>query len=62
MTTERAAMTAILFSDLVGSTELMQRAGDDDAQRIFKAHYQLLRNTAALMAKGCRNLLARGQH
>ncbi len=41
MTAERAAMTAILFSDLVGSTELMQRAGDDDAQRIFKAHYQL---------------------
>jgi class 3 adenylate cyclase len=44
MTTERAAITAILFSDLVGSTELLQRAGDEDAQRLFKAHYQLLRD------------------
>ncbi len=47
MTTERAATTTILFSDLVGSTELMQRAGDDDAQRIFKAHYQLLRDAVS---------------
>jgi class 3 adenylate cyclase/tetratricopeptide (TPR) repeat protein len=44
MTTERAATTTILFSDLVGSTELLQRAGDEDAQRLFKAHYQLLRD------------------
>ncbi|MDP9238524.1 MAG: AAA family ATPase [Chloroflexota bacterium] len=50
MTTERAATTTILFSDLVGSTELMQRAGDEDAQRIFKAHYQLLRD--AVTANG----------
>jgi class 3 adenylate cyclase len=47
MTTERATTTTILFSDLVGSTELLQRAGDDDAQRIFKAHYQLLRNAVS---------------
>jgi class 3 adenylate cyclase/tetratricopeptide (TPR) repeat protein len=47
MTTDRAATTTILFSDLVGSTELMQRAGDDDAQRIFKAHYQLLRDAVS---------------
>jgi class 3 adenylate cyclase len=47
MTTERAATTTILFSDLVGSTELMQRAGDEDAQRIFKAHYQLLRDAVS---------------
>jgi len=47
MTSERAATTTILFSDLVGSTELMQRAGDDDAQRIFKAHYQLLRDAVS---------------
>ncbi len=44
MTSDRAATTTILFSDLVGSTELLQRAGDEDAQRIFKAHYQLLRD------------------
>lgn len=47
MTSERAATTTILFSDLVGSTELMQRAGDEDAQRIFKAHYQLLRDAVS---------------
>lgn len=47
MTTERAATTTILFSDLVGSTELIQRVGDDDAQRIFKAHYQLLRDAVS---------------
>jgi hypothetical protein len=47
LTPERAATTTILFSDLVGSTELMQRAGDDDAQRIFKAHYQLLRDAVS---------------
>jgi class 3 adenylate cyclase/tetratricopeptide (TPR) repeat protein len=37
----------ILFTDLVNSTELMQRAGDEDAQRIFKAHYQVLREAVA---------------
>jgi class 3 adenylate cyclase/tetratricopeptide (TPR) repeat protein len=47
MTTERAATTTILFSDLVGSTELLQRAGDEDAQRIFKAHSQLLRDAVS---------------
>ncbi len=47
MTTERAAMAAILFTDLVNSTELMQRAGDEDAQRIFKAHYRLLRDAVS---------------
>ncbi len=47
MTSERATTTTILFSDLVGSTELMQRAGDEDAQRIFKAHYQLLRDAVS---------------
>jgi class 3 adenylate cyclase len=44
MTDSRSsALTTILFTDLVNSTQLMQRAGDEDAQRIFKAHYQLLR-------------------
>jgi len=47
MTTDRATTTTILFSDLVGSTELMQRAGDDDAQLLFKAHYQLLRDAVS---------------
>jgi hypothetical protein len=47
MTTDRATTTTILFSDLVGSTELLQRAGDEDAQRLFKAHYQLLRDAVS---------------
>jgi len=48
MTEQRAsALTTILFTDLVNSTQLMQRAGDEDAQRIFKAHYQLLRDAVS---------------
>jgi class 3 adenylate cyclase/tetratricopeptide (TPR) repeat protein len=47
MTTQRAATTTILFTDIVNSTQLMQRAGDEDAQRIFKAHYQLLRDAVS---------------
>lgn len=39
--------TTIIFTDLVNSTELMQRAGDEDAQRIFHAHYQLLRDAVS---------------
>src|SRR5712691_10744563 len=38
-----ARTVTILFTDLVGSTELLQRAGDERAQRIFKAHHRLLR-------------------
>ncbi|HEV8628016.1 MAG TPA: AAA family ATPase [Acidimicrobiia bacterium] len=45
--TERAAVVTILFTDLVGSTELLARAGDEEAQRIFRAHHTLLAETAA---------------
>lgn len=45
--TAQAQTVTILFTDLVNSTELMQRAGDEDAQRIFKAHYQILRDAVA---------------
>jgi class 3 adenylate cyclase/tetratricopeptide (TPR) repeat protein len=45
--TVQAQTVTILFTDLVNSTELMQRAGDEDAQRIFKAHYQVLREAVA---------------
>jgi class 3 adenylate cyclase len=38
-----AKTVTILFTDLVGSTELLQRQGDEQAQRIFKAHHRLLR-------------------
>src|SRR3989442_8608469 len=48
MTEQRgSALTTILFTDLVSSTQLMQRAGDEDAQRIFKAHYKLLRDAVS---------------
>ena len=46
----RAETVTILFTDLVGSTELLQRAGDEQAQRIFKAHHRLL--SEAVQAHG----------
>src|SRR3989304_2007240 len=39
--------TTILFTDLVNSTELLQRLGDEAAQKIFGAHHELLRNAVA---------------
>ena len=41
MTEPRAAITTILFTDLVNSTELMQRVGDETAQGLFQAHHRL---------------------
>src|SRR5262245_42988570 len=37
----------LLFTDLVNSTELLQRVGDERAQRIFQAHHRLLKDTVA---------------
>ncbi len=37
-----SGLITILFTDLVGSTQLLQRAGDEQAQRIFRAHHRLL--------------------
>ncbi len=42
MTQPRAAITTILFTDLVGSTELLQQVGDEEGQRIFMQHHKLL--------------------
>src|SRR3989441_1579148 len=48
MSEQRAsALTTILFTALVNWTQVMQRAGDEDAQGIFKAHYQLLRDAVS---------------
>jgi class 3 adenylate cyclase/tetratricopeptide (TPR) repeat protein len=47
MTDGASALVTILFTDLVGSTELLSRAGDEKAQRIFRAHHDLLARTAA---------------
>src|SRR5262245_64525915 len=32
----------LLFTDLVSSTELLQRVGDEQAQRVFRVHHRLL--------------------
>jgi class 3 adenylate cyclase len=42
-----SALVTIHFTGLLGSTELLSRAGDEDAQCIFRAHHQLLVETAA---------------
>ncbi len=47
---EGSGVVTILFTDLVGSTELLARAGDEEAQRIFRAHHDLL--AAAATAHG----------
>ena len=39
--------TTILFTDLVNSTELLQRLGDEAAQKILRVHHELLRNAVA---------------
>jgi class 3 adenylate cyclase len=33
----------LLFTDLVGSTELFARLGDDAAEQVRKVHFRLLR-------------------
>jgi len=42
-----AAPVTLLFTDLVESTALLQRVGDERAQRVLHAHRQLLRETLA---------------
>jgi len=44
---EGGGLVSILFTDIVASTELLARAGDERAQRIFRAHHDLLAQTAA---------------
>lgn len=39
--TERAStLVTLLFTDLVSSTELLARAGDEQAERVFRAHHK----------------------
>ncbi len=42
-----SGLVTILFTDVVGSTELLSRAGDEEARRIFQAHHQLLSEAVA---------------
>ena len=37
------SMVALLFTDLVGSTELLDRLGDDAAEELRQTHFSLLR-------------------
>ena len=37
----------LLFTDLVGSTELMQRLGDDAAEELRRVHFSLVRRALA---------------
>ena len=36
----------LLFTDLVGSTELLDELGDDEAERLRRVHFGLLRDVA----------------
>jgi class 3 adenylate cyclase/tetratricopeptide (TPR) repeat protein len=38
----------VLFTDLVSSTELLQRVGDEQALRVLRAHQRLLRDAVAV--------------
>jgi class 3 adenylate cyclase/trans-aconitate methyltransferase len=42
-----SAPVTILFTDLVNSTEVLQRVGDELGQRIFRAHHKALRDSLA---------------
>ncbi len=42
MARPEAAITTLLFTDLVNSTELIGQVGDEQAQRIFEAHHGTL--------------------
>src|SRR5262249_38192468 len=42
-----AAPVTLLFTDLVESTALLQRVGDEQAQRVLRGHRQLLNEALA---------------
>src|SRR5262245_54824294 len=42
-----SAPVTLMFTDLVNSTELLERAGDEAAQRVLRAHHRLLREAVS---------------
>ena len=40
-------VVTLLFTDLVGSTELLERLGDDAAEEVRRTHFRLLRDAAS---------------
>jgi len=47
MVSQRTSTVTILFTDLVGSTEMLQRLGDDQAEPLRRDHFRLLRESVA---------------
>ena len=43
-----AEIVTLLFTDLVGSTELVARLGDDAAEHLRRSHFQLLREAVSM--------------
>jgi class 3 adenylate cyclase len=43
----RSGVVALLFTDLVGSTEMLDRLGDDAAEELRRVHFSLLRAAVA---------------
>ncbi|HVE91728.1 MAG TPA: AAA family ATPase [Actinomycetota bacterium] len=41
------AIVTLLFTDVVGSTEILGRLGDDEAERLRRVHFRLLRDAVA---------------
>ncbi len=41
-----ASIVTLLFTDLVGSTEQLERVGDDAAEELRRTHFGLLRDAA----------------
>ena len=39
-----SAVVTFLFTDLVGSTEMLDRLGDDGAEQVRRTHFRLLRD------------------
>lgn len=50
MTEAPSGTVTLLFTDLVGSTELRENLGDDEAERLRRTRFRLLRE--ALAAQG----------
>ena len=42
-----SGLVTILFTDIVGSTDLLSRTGDEEAQRILRTHHRLLSEAVA---------------
>src|SRR3972149_4611079 len=42
-----ATTVTFLFTDLSGSTEILERLGDDAAQSLWRTHFELLRHAVA---------------